>query len=297
MRSAVLVLLSALVALADDVPRPRITGIAQISLFVSDADRARLFYQELLGYKQSTSGKLSTSVFHVNERQSIELLPEVQPATDRLNHIALATDAADQLRRYLLEKGIKAPASISRSPSGDMYFDIVDPDGHSVRFVQFARQRKVGHEHRVAPISNRMLHVGITVGPLAPAMNFYKDVLGFSEIWRGSSNEKVLSWINMKVPDGDDYVEFMLYDEIPAPTKRGGAHHICLAVPDMEKAAAVLKTRAFSAEYPRAMEPRVGINRRRQLNLYDPDGTRTELMEPHTVDGKPAPSSSASPPR
>jgi lactoylglutathione lyase len=44
------------------------------------------------------------------------------------------------------------------------------------------------------------------------------------------------------------------------------------------------------------MEIQIGINRKRQLNLYDPDGTRVELMEPQTVDGKPAPPSTAPPP-
>jgi len=41
----------------------------------------------------------------------------------------------------------------------------------------------------------------------------------------------------------------------------------------------------------------VGTNRKRQLNLFDPDGTRVELMEPGTVDGQPVPSSTAPPPR
>ena len=29
--------------------------------------------------------------------------------------------------------------------------------------------------------------------------------------------------------------------------------------------------------------PQVGRNRRWQLNLFDPDGSRTELMEPYTM--------------
>jgi len=45
--------------------------------------------------------------------------------------------------------------------------------------------------------------------------------------------------------------------------------------------------------YDRPVEIQVGVNRKRQINLYDPDGTRIELMEPNTVDGQPAPSSTA----
>ena len=49
--------------------------------------------------------------------------------------------------------------------------------------------------------------------------------------------------------------------------------------------------------YTRPVEIRTGINRKRQVNLFDPDGTRVELMEPNTIDGKPTPSSTLPPPR
>jgi lactoylglutathione lyase len=142
-----------------------------------------------------------------------------------------------------------------------------------------------------------MRHVGILVGALDPAMTFYRDVLGFKEIWRGSRDGKELNWVNMQVPDGQDYVEFMLYRDRPEPTRRGSQHHLCLFVPDIEKSLATLQARAADANYTRAMQINTGTNRKRQLNLYDPDGTRTELMEPMTIDGKVTPSSSAPPPR
>ena len=60
---------------------------------------------------------------------------------------------------------------------------------------------------------------------------------------------------------------------------------------------AALDARPSRTSYTRAVEIRTGINRKRQINLFDPDGTRVELMEPHSVDGKPAPSSTLPPPR
>jgi lactoylglutathione lyase len=68
-------------------------------------------------------------------------------------------------------------------------------------------------------------------------------------------------------------------------------------VPDAAKAVEELKKRAARGVYGRDITIQTGVNRRRQVNLYDPDGTRIELMEPTTVDGKPAPSSTAPPPR
>lgn len=128
-------------------------------------------------------------------------------------------------------------------------------------------------------------------------MKFYRDVLGFVETWRGARDPKRLDWVNMRVPDGDDYVEFMLYDQLPDETKRGSQHHICLYVPDIGKALETIQSRIEKVHYMHPLEPKTGINRKRQLNLFDPDGSRVELMEPVTVDGKPTPSSSAPPPR
>jgi lactoylglutathione lyase len=124
-------------------------------------------------------------------------------------------------------------------------------------------------------------------------MRFYSQVLGFREIWRGSSKGTVLSWINMKVPDGDDYVEFMLYKDAPPLDRRGSANHLCLLVDSVASSADVLGRRVNQTGYSRPMSPKTGINRKRQLNLFDPDGTRTELMEPSTIDGVPAPFSTA----
>ena len=146
-------------------------------------------------------------------------------------------------------------------------------------------------------ISDRMMHTGIIVNELAPAMQFYTGVLGFEDIWRGSRDGKVLNWVNVKPAETIDYVEFMLHDPVPEPTKRGSAHHICLVVPDLDKAAAILKERAAKTGYDKPMEIRTGVNRKRQLNLFDPDGTRIELMEAHTIDGKPTPSATAPPPK
>jgi len=64
----------------------------------------------------------------------------------------------------------------------------------------------------------------------------------------------------------------------------------------VDNAKAILEQRAARIGYTRPMEIQTGINHKRQLNVYDPDGTRVELMEPNTIDGKPVPPSTAPPP-
>jgi lactoylglutathione lyase len=134
------------------------------------------------------------------------------------------------------------------------------------------------------------------VGNLPAADHFYREVLGLTEIWRGSRSGTELSWVNLRVPDGQDYIELMLYGTLPPPSARGSQHHICLEVTGIEEAKARLFERRQAASYSGPFEIRVGTNRKRQLNLFDPDGTRVELMEPRTVDGQPVPSSTAPPP-
>lgn len=264
--------------------RPRILGISHIALRVSDEAAARAFYERFLGLRSLAVG----------DRQHVELLPGLARERDRLDHIALETDDAAGLRRYLGARGVGVPARVDHE-GGVTRFTVRDPEGHAVEFVQrTAPPSPPPSESPVdVPVSRRILHVGIIVGDVPAAMKFYGDVLGFTETWRGSRTGTELSWINMKVPDGSDYVEFMLYGARPAMAARGTQHHLCLEVPDLEAARTLLEARPYRATYPRLLEARVGTNRKRQLNLYDPDGTRTELMEPVTVDGQPVPSSTA----
>ncbi len=305
MRAICLPLLLVLPLLAQEPKRPRITGVAHIAVFSKDVEASRRFYTGFLGYEEAykvtgTDGKLALTFFKINERQYIELFPEREANSDRLNHIALEVDDAEAMRVYLAAKGFKVPEKTPKGRTGNLNFTIKDPDGHGVEFVQYLPDSESGKtrgRHMGAGLSATMAHVGILVGDLEKANSFYREVLGFQETWRGSRDGKVLNWVNMQVPDGTDYVEFMLYEKLPEPTARGSAHHLCLFVPEIEKSKAWLEKRTQAAGYSRPLEVRTGINRRRQLNLFDPDGTRTELMEPRTVDGVPTPSSPAAPPQ
>jgi catechol 2,3-dioxygenase-like lactoylglutathione lyase family enzyme len=285
--------------------RPPITGVAHIALLAHDVNESRDFYRTFLGFEEpytlrKPDGSPSMLFFKINDRQYIELSPEREAGTDRLSHIALETDDAEAMRAYLASRGVAVPASVPKGRIGNLNFMIKDPQGHSVEIVQYAGQswtvRERGKHMPADRISQHMMHAGIIVNSLESEMKFYTEVLGFQEIWRGSSNGKVLSWVNLRVPEGRDYIEFMLYKESPAPTERGSAHHLCLEVPDIEASLSALNAKPYRARYSRPLQIRTGTNHKRQLNLFDPDGTRTELMEPVTVDGKPAPPSEAPPP-
>ena len=277
--------------------RPKINGVAHMAIYVSDIEKSRIFYRDWLGFQEpydlkNADGSLSLTFFKVNENQYIEVFPGLKPEQDRLNHIAFQTDNAEALRLYLAAKGVKVPDKVNKVRIGNTSFNIKDPEGHTVEITQYEKsgwtRRETGKSLGDKRISARMMHVGIIVGDAPEAAKFYTDILGLKEFWRGSSaTAKTVSWLNMRLPESQDYVEFMLYSDLPAPTARGSQHHICLEVPDIDKALAQLEASPFRKNYTRPLETRTGINRRRQLNLFDPDGTRIELMEPRTVDGQP----------
>ncbi|MGH9846463.1 MAG: VOC family protein, partial [Blastocatellia bacterium] len=287
--------------------RPRLLGVAHMALYVSDIEKSRGFYRDFLGYQEpfdlkNADGSLSLTFFKVNEDQYIELFPGLKPEQDRLNHISFQTDDAEAMRAYLASRGVKVPDRANKVRIGNTSFNVKDADGHTVEITQYEptgwTRREKGKFLAGPRISTRILHAGIIVGDATAAMKFYADILGLREFWRGAArNSDTVSWINMRLPESEDYVEFMLYTDQPAPDKRGSQHHICLEVPDIEKALAQLEASPYRKQYTRPLEIRTGVNRRRQLNLFDPDGTRIELMEPRTVDGAPAPSSTAPLPR
>jgi len=290
---------------ADEPKRPPIIGLSHVALYVHDLDKTRAFYKDFLGFAEPYSltnkdGTLHLTWIKINDRQTIELFPEKEANSDRLYHIALETDDAVAMRDYLAARGVAVPDKVGRGRIGNLNYFIRDPDGHTVEIVQYLpdgwTMRTRGEFLPDTRISTNMPHLGILVGDLDAAKNFYEGILGFHEIWRGTKNPKVLNWVHEQIPDGKGFVEFMLYSELPAPDQRGKYHHLCLEVPNVDNAKAILEQRAARIGYTRPMEIQTGINHKRQLNVYDPDGTRVELMEPNTIDGKPVPPSTAPPP-
>jgi len=291
---------------AADPPRPRILGIAHIAFYVSDLAKAREFWTDLLGYqecfnlKQNDSDAVRIAFIKINDFQYIELFTEKPRGDMMLNHISFYTENAEAMRGYLAEKGVKVPDKVGKGMTGNKNYNIVDPDGNIVEIVEYQPDSwtalEKGNFLPSTRISDHIPHVGVLVGSVEAATNFYRGILGFEEIWRGGGgDDKPLSWINMCVPEGKDYLEWMLHGVKPEPERYGTRNHLALEVPSCEKAAAILKARPASKDF-KMDEVKVGVNRKRQVNLYDADGSRVELMEPSTIDGKPTPPSTAKPP-
>ena len=166
---------------------------------------------------------------------------------------------------------------------GNVSMMIKDPDGHNVEFVQYMpgslHSRNFGKFLPDTRISERIIHVGVTVQDRAAADQFYKDILGFRETWHGGRDDNHTDWVDMRVPDGTDWLEYMLNQNNPSPKTRGVMNHMALGVPSVDAGYKTLQGR----QMPIADPPKIGRDGKWQLNLYDPDLTRAELMEPKPV--------------
>jgi lactoylglutathione lyase len=287
-RYSFLLALTALTAAGAD--RPPIVGVAHIGLKTSNLEAARKFFGHDLGFLEpftvdKPAGGLMLTYFKVNDHQYIEVFPELRDAAeDRLSHIAFETTDVRKLRDYLASRGVQVPAELKPGLDGNLSMMLKDPDGHNVEFVQYMpgslHSRNFGKFLSEARISDHIIHVGVTVADRAAADKFYRDILGFRETWHGGMRDDRTDWIDMRVPEGTDWLEYMCNVANPSPKTLGVMHHLALGVPSVDAGYKKLLDRSVDLK---TEKPKIGRDGKWQLNLYDPDLTRTELMEPKPV--------------
>ena len=288
----------------NEIPRPKITGVAHAAFFTEDLDNTREFFKDFLGYGEPVvmpdkNGGTAFTIIKINDRQFVELFPERSAGTPRMYHFAVETDDAEGMRRYLESKGFEVPKTTPKGRTGNSNYFVYSPDGSICEIVQYEPEsmttKNLGKDLPETRVSARMSHVGFMVADLEKAVSFYVDILGFKELWRGGPDPKKVKWVHLQVPEGDHTIELMLHDSEPTWQRMGSMNHICLEVENVETVEKILSERKLPEGCPVPSAISTGINKKRQKNYYNIDGTRVEIMEDHTVTGYPAPSSEGYP--
>ena len=261
---------------------PAITGISHVTLYADDFSQSSKFYAGLLGWAQVPAGTSSAGArFYANHLQYVELLSPPQAGqADRLDSVAFLTANAEKLRQYLGAHGINVPHSVTDGNDGSRSFLVRDPEGNKVVFTQAGMHPLAPPKNVSARLSTHIMHAGYQVHDRAALDHFYKDILGFHLYWQGGAKEGgPIDWVMMQVPDGTDWIEYMLY--LPNPPSRealGSANHIAPSVVSVADLQHRLEQRGWVA--PAGKNPQVlGVDGKLQLDLHDPDGTRVEFME------------------
>jgi catechol 2,3-dioxygenase-like lactoylglutathione lyase family enzyme len=266
--------------------RPKITGISHMAVYTSDPAAAEKFYGvELGGTKRPDPENPQGAVYRLSMTQFVEVLPlPAQHSISRLDHIAFETTDAAALHDYFAAHHYTDIDAVKTGSDGSKWFFTRDPEGNRVEFVQAAEHPFHTSGSLVSP---RIIHVGFLVKDRAAEDRFYHDLLGFRPYWYGAMHPGKLDWVAQQVPDGHDWLEYMTTG---AGSDSGGAekvdgrqlgvmNHFSLGVPNMETAVTKLYVDDAFRFSPRHDGPTMGKDGKWQANLYDPDGTRVELME------------------
>jgi catechol 2,3-dioxygenase-like lactoylglutathione lyase family enzyme len=261
--------------------RPPITGLSHLAVYTSDPAASAHFYTVDLGARRGADPEDAAGVrYYFGPTQFVEVLPlPAGHGPDRLAHVAYATSDVAAMRAYLLSRGV-SPVSEVQTAGSSRWITTRDPEGNTVQFVQSLTPAS----SVPGAISDHMIHAGYMVHDRAAEDRFYRDILGFRPYWYGAMEPGKVDWVSQQVPDGQDWLEYMLVG--PGSTtpldhvdhnELGVLNHLSLGVPNME--AAVTRLIADDRLSPRHDGPQMGRDGKWQANLYDPDGTRIELME------------------
>jgi catechol 2,3-dioxygenase-like lactoylglutathione lyase family enzyme len=256
--------------------RPSILGIDHVSFYTTQPDAVGKLYGGTLGLTSTSAIEPGGSVRYLVGKQWVGYSPAPDPnATDRMDHVAFTTNNIVALREYLIAKGVKVPAIEGRSDHS-LSFAVADPEGHRIEFVE--RGKGEAPAPPDSAVSHRMIHTGFLVHDRDAEDRFYRELLGFRPYWHGGMKDDKTDWVSLQVPDGTDWLEYMLNQpEHPDLRLTGVMNHISLGVVDMPKAQALLESHGWKVHD--GEHPQMGRDGKRQLNVFDPDFSRIELME------------------
>jgi catechol 2,3-dioxygenase-like lactoylglutathione lyase family enzyme len=261
--------------------RSKVFKIAYVRILSSDSNAAEKFYTKLgaiISTPARNADNSETCVWceiehdqlfsHIGDQ--VVLIKDDSPSPqNRINEIVFEVSDAAKMERYMASKGVPIRSSTPRL----QYFDVLDPEGHRIGFVQ--RSGNPQHKKKNSSLWP-LVHAGFVVHDRAAMDHFYRDILGFRPYWHGGMKDDQTDWVSLQVPDGTDWVEFMVNVSLDADKRLLGImNHIALGVPDIHAVAKQLLTNGVKL----TEDPKIGRDGKWQLNLYDPDQTRVELME------------------
>src|SRR3954470_11087970 len=151
------ILLCVVPAFAQVTHRPPITGIAYVRVYTNDATTSHKFYTERLLLPEVPCAIANCRQYQVGKNQYVQVVT-ANGEINGMNVIAFQTSDVEALRKHLAAHQVKVPASSQKHSDGSREFEVTDPEGRRVAFVQEAKGSS-----KQGGISHRMIHVGFVV--------------------------------------------------------------------------------------------------------------------------------------
>lgn len=274
---------------APETPAVPIVGLAGVAFRVSDLTKARAYYQGVLGLAEAFStkdqaGRVASVYFKINDDQYVEVVPDLKPGElHREARVMFQSSDLKKLHAIYTERGL-APTPITNGPDGNPVFRLIGPSGAKLDFIEYVSGSQQGLLRGklldARRISTHLWHVGIYTEDRAASAPFYGEKLGLPrgrDVGRGE-------YIETPSSDSNTETKFPKLDPNNAATRAqfdresmGAVEHLSLEVTDMKATRDVVQDRGkYTDLWVRA---HVGNNRHWLMHLFDPDGSRAEIME------------------
>jgi catechol 2,3-dioxygenase-like lactoylglutathione lyase family enzyme len=114
-----------------------ISQIDHVSVLITDVERSRRFYRDVLGLKEIAKPRTFRFValwFELGNQQ-LHLLQKEKPDTRSPRHFALRVRDVQAARNYFQERGVPVEET-TLIPGCDRFF-VHDPDGNRIEIIQW----------------------------------------------------------------------------------------------------------------------------------------------------------------
>lgn len=267
---------------AQKTERPPMWGIAKMTFYVTDFSGVDKYYGEFLGFDKaflyaSPAGEVVS--YKVNDRQFLEFVKRPNSLKkNRLAKLSFDCDEIEEMHKYLLEKDVKIIEKPYQDEAGNKVLIVESPSNYQIEFIKFMpgslHKKSKGKFLSENRVSKRIHHAGLHVSDVALNDFFYRDILGFKDMWRfKESNDAKPNYIYLRMPDCVENIEYIVTDD-------KFSSHPCLLFEDMQEAIYTLKERADGIKIPK---PMIGKGKRWLLNMRNSEGLRVEFTEANTV--------------
>lgn len=267
---------------AQDIMRPPVWGIAKMTFLVSDLNLARDYYGKFLGYEEAFSypSAIGTIVsFKINDRQFLEFIEDQNARNkNRLVSVSFDCDEIKQMEAWLASKNVRIIQKKGKDGAGNETLCIAGTEFYTIEFIHFLpnglHKKSAGHFLGKQRIAARLHHAGLYISDVEKADQFYRNILGFNEMWRFKEGNSVKpNFIYKGMPDCVENIEYLVTDD-------SNSSHPCFLVTDMQETIYTLKERRQWGDIAR---PVIGKGNRWLLNLKNADLTKVEFTESFTV--------------
>lgn len=139
----------------------KIKKLGHVGIFVSDVEKSKKFYTEILGFKVSDTNEQGIVFLRCGaDHHDTVLVPlpkdsqgSVQAERREIQQISYEVDRTEDLREalnFLKERGVKIVSGLrQRGPGDDKTIDFLDPDGNNIQL--YCEMDQIGWDNLSRP--------------------------------------------------------------------------------------------------------------------------------------------------